>query len=221
MKTSQYIGKTRNRGVNYWADGDDHRIYIVARHWLYALNADTGRLFPTFGRPGKSISANLGRHARNITITSTTPRASSIRDQLIMSVLVSEGLPSAPGHIRSFDARTGQMRWIFHTIPQPGEPGYETWPKNAYQYTGGANNWSGITIDVSRGIVFVPTGSAAFDFYGSNRAGDNLYANTLLALNANNRPAPLALPVRQPRHLGSRLPRPAQPRHRQTRRQVC
>ncbi len=182
----QNIGKARSRGVTYWADGADRRIYIVARHWLYALNAETGRLVPTFGQAGKvDLREGLGRPARDITITSTTPPA-LYRDQLIMSVLVSEGLPSAPGHIRSFDARTGQMRWIFHTIPQPGEPGYETWPKNAYQYTGGANNWSGITVDVSRGIVFVPTGSAAFDFYGSNRAGDNLYANTLLALNANN-----------------------------------
>jgi quinoprotein glucose dehydrogenase len=98
--------------------------------------------------------------------------------------MVPEGLPSAPGDIRAFDARTGKLRWSFHTIPHPGEPGYETWPKDAWQYTGGANSWPGLTLDAERGLVFAPTGSASFDFYGANRAGDNLYANSLLALKA-------------------------------------
>ena len=181
----QKIGHVRARGVTYWADGADKRIYFSSRNWLYALNADTGRPIPTFGTEGRvDLREGLGRPVRQVTITSTTPPA-LYRDILIMSVLVSEGLPSAPGHIRAFDTRTGKLRWIFHTIPQPGEPGYETWPKNAHEWAGGANNWAGITVDVNRGLVFAGTGSAAFDFYGSNRAGDNLFANTLLALDAN------------------------------------
>jgi len=178
------IGHSRARGVTYWAEGTDRRIFVSARNWLYALNADTGKPIPDFGTGGKvDLREGLGRPAREVTITSTTPGA-VYKDLLIMSVLVSEGLPSAPGHIRAFDMKTGKVRWIFHTIPQPGEPGYETWPKDAYQYSGGANNWAGMTVDVKRGIVFAGTGSAAFDFYGSNRAGDNLYANTVLALDA-------------------------------------
>jgi quinoprotein glucose dehydrogenase len=104
---------------------------------------------------------------------------------LIVGSLVGEALPAAPGHIRAFDLRTGKLRWIFHTIPHPGEFGYETWPKDAWKYIGGANNWSGMVVDQRRGLVFAPTGSAAFDFYGANRQGDNLFANTLLCLDAN------------------------------------
>ena len=178
------IGHSRARGVTYWADGADRRIFFTARHWLYALNAGTGQPVASFGVEGKvDLREGLGRPAREMTITSTTPGA-VFRDLLIMSVLVSEGLPSSPGHIRAFDMRTGKVRWVFHTIPQPGEPGYETWPPHAYEYSGGANNWAGMTVDVKRGLVFAGTGSAAFDFYGANRAGDNLYANSLLALDA-------------------------------------
>ena len=93
-------------------------------------------------------------------------------------------MPSAPGDIRAFDVRTGEQRWSFHTIPHPGEFGYETWPKDAWKYIGGANSWPGLSLDAERGIVYCPTGSAAFDFYGANRAGDNLFANSLIALNA-------------------------------------
>ena len=97
---------------------------------------------------------------------------------------MSEGVRSAPGHIRAYDIRTGARAWIFHTIPHPGELGYETWPEDAWQRVGGANNWSGMTVDHDRGIVYVPTGSAAPDFYGGEREGANLFANTLLALDA-------------------------------------
>jgi quinoprotein glucose dehydrogenase len=97
---------------------------------------------------------------------------------------VSEGLPCTPGDIRAYDVRTGQMRWSFHTIPHPGEFGYQTWPKLAWKVNGSANNWAGMTVDAERGLVFVPTGSAAADFYGADRAGDDLFANTLLALDA-------------------------------------
>ena len=105
-------------------------------------------------------------------------------DLVIVGGRVGEGLPSSPGHVRAYDARTGALRWTFHTIPHPGEYGYETWPKDAWKYSGGANNWPGMAVDAARGLVYVPTGSAAADFYGANRHGDNLFANTLLALDA-------------------------------------
>jgi quinoprotein glucose dehydrogenase len=118
-----------------------------------------------------------------MTITNTTPGV-IYKDLIIIGSLVSEALPAAPGDIRAFDARTGRQRWSFHTIPHSGEFGYRTWPKDAWKYIGGANNWSGLVLDEKRGLVFVPTGSAAFDFYGANRHGDNLFANSLLCLNA-------------------------------------
>ena len=103
---------------------------------------------------------------------------------MIVGGRVGETLPASPGHIRAYDVRSGALRWTFRTIPQPGEPGHDTWPKDAWQYIGGANSWPGMTLDEKRGLVFVPTGSAAADFYGANRLGDNLYANCLLALDA-------------------------------------
>ncbi len=106
------------------------------------------------------------------------------KDFLIVGSIVSETLPASPGDVRAYDARTGKLRWSFHTIPHPGEFGYETWPQDAWQYIGGANDWAGMSLDLERGIVFVPTGSAAFDFYGANRLGDNLFANCLIALKA-------------------------------------
>jgi quinoprotein glucose dehydrogenase len=178
------FGKMRNRGLTYWEEGNERRLYFSYRQYLYALDARTGGAIASFGRAGRiDLREGLGRDPQGITITSTTPGV-VYRDLLLLGSLVSEALPSAPGHIRAFDLRTGRQRWIFHTIPQPGEFGYETWPRGAHQYIGGANNWCGMTLDAERGLVFVPTGSAAFDFYGSNRHGDNLFANTLLCLEA-------------------------------------
>jgi quinoprotein glucose dehydrogenase len=175
----------RNRGLNYWESGNDRRLYFAAGPWLYALDAATGQPVASFGANGRvDLRNDLGRDASNDTITVTTPGV-VFKDLLILGSMVSEGLPAAPGHIRAFDARTGKLRWIFHTIPQPGERGYETWPKDGYQYLGAANSWGGLTLDEKRGIVFAPTGSTSFDFYGANRHGDNLYANCLLALRAD------------------------------------
>lgn len=177
-------GKQRNRGVVYWADGDDRRIFVGINEYLYALNARTGQPVATFGDGGRiDLRTGLGVNPEKLTIRATSPGV-IYKDLLIQGSLTSEDLPAAPGHIRAFDVRTGKMRWIFHTIPQPGEFGYDTWPKDAWQRIGGANSWAGMTLDAERGMVFVPTGSAAFDFYGANRAGDNLFANCLLALNA-------------------------------------
>jgi glucose dehydrogenase len=177
-------GKIRNRGLNYWRDGSDQRILFASRHYVYAVDAVTGKAIPEFGQEGRvDLRDGLGRPPQGITIGMTSPGV-IYKDQLIVGSLLSEALPSPPGDIRSYDVRTGKLRWSFHTIPHPGEFGYDTWPKDAWKYSGSANNWAGLTLDVKRGLVFAGTGSAAFDFYGSNRLGDNLFANCVLALNA-------------------------------------
>ncbi len=170
----------RTRGLVY-ARG---RIYVAARHWLWALNARTGAPVESFGTGGKvDLREGLGRDPRELSVSANTPGV-AFRDLLILGSVVNEDLPAAPGHIRAYDLTSGKLRWTFRTIPQPGEFGYDTWPKDAWQYTGGANSWAGLALDEKRGIVFVPTGSAAFDFYGGNRVGDNLFANCLIALDA-------------------------------------
>lgn len=178
-------GRPRNRGLTYWTDGKDKRIFVAARHYLFALDATSGKPVASFGDGGRiDLRENLGREIASVVLTVTSPGI-VYKDLLIMGSLVPEGLPSSPGDIRAYDVRTGRMRWTFHTVPRPGEKGYETWPKDAWTYTGGVNNWAGMSLDETRGLVFVPTGSASFDFYGSNRHGDNLYANCLLALKAD------------------------------------
>ncbi len=173
-----------NRGVTYWASGGDARIFAAQEKFLYALDARTGKPVTAFGHEGRiDLREDLGRPPGEQSVRLTTP-AIAYKDLLILGGRVGEGLPSSPGYIRAYDARTGELRWTFHTIPSPGEPGYETWPKEAWTYTGGANNWAGMALDEARGIVYAPTGSAAADFYGANRLGDNLYANSLLALDA-------------------------------------
>jgi quinoprotein glucose dehydrogenase len=177
-------GSGPNRGVVYWSDGDDRRIFAAQHHYLYALDAATGLPVPTFGRDGRiDLREHLGRDPGTVSIALTSPGV-VFKDLIIVGGRTSESLPAAPGDIRAYDARTGALRWTFHTIPRPGEFGYETWPADAWSYTGGANNWAGMALDERRGIVFVPTGSAAADFYGANRSGDNLFANSLIALDA-------------------------------------
>jgi quinoprotein glucose dehydrogenase len=174
-----------NRGVTYWQSGDDRRIFVSAGQRLYALDARTGLPVPAFGQQGSvDLTEGLGRDVSGLFVLSNTPGA-IYKDLLIVGTRVSEGPgPAAPGHIRAYDVRTGKIRWSFHTIPWPGEYGYDTWPKDAWQRIGGANAWSGISVDTKRGIVFLPTGSAAFDFWGGNRKGANLFADCLLALDA-------------------------------------
>ena len=177
--------KVRNRGLTVWGEGREGRIFVPARQYLYALDAATGKPIPSFGQGGRvDLREGLGRDPQTLSVSSTSPGI-VYKDLLIMGSIVPEDLPSAPGDIRAYDVRTGKIRWSFHTIPHPGEFGYDTWPKDAWKYIGGANDWCGMTLDVKRGLVFVPTGSAAFDFYGANRRGDNLFANCLLALRAD------------------------------------
>lgn len=173
-----------NRGVSYWAIGSDRRIFFTAGPVLYALNAETGKLVETFGNNGKvSLKEGLGEKAADLYVVATSPGI-VYKDLLIMGSRVSENADAAPGYIRAYNVMTGALEWVFHTIPQPGEYGYETWPEDAWQYAGGVNNWAGMSLDEERGMVFIPTGSASFDFWGGNRKGKNLFANSVLALDA-------------------------------------
>ncbi len=174
-----------NRGVVFWSAGADRRVLFTADHFLYAINADTGTPVGDFGTAGRvDLKLGLERDVMKLSVLSNTPGA-VYRNLLFMPMRLGEGPgPAAPGHIRAYDIRTGRMVWTFHTIPFPGEYGYETWPQDAWTHIGGANCWAGMSVDDERGIVFVPTGSAAFDFWGGNRIGKNLFANCLIALDA-------------------------------------
>ncbi len=177
-------GRGANRGVMFWAGGRDRRVFAAVDNFVYALNAADGKPIATFGAGGRiDLRENLGRDPRTQSVQLTTPGV-IWRDLMILGGRVAEGLPASPGHVRAYDVRTGALRWTFHTIPQPGETGAETWPNDAWARTGGANSWSGMTLDPKRGLVFVPTGSASADFYGGDRLGDNLFANCLIALDA-------------------------------------
>ena len=180
----EMFGMGVNRGLVYYDDGTDGRIFYSAGSSLFAINARTGKAISSFGEEGiVDMHLGLDRNVDSLFISSNTPGV-LFEDLLIMGSRVSESTGAAPGHIRAFDATTGQQRWIFHTIPHPGEFGYETWPEDAYERTGGANTWAGFSVDEELGIVYCPTGSAAFDFYGGDRHGANLFANCILALNA-------------------------------------
>jgi quinoprotein glucose dehydrogenase len=175
-----------SRGVTYWEDGTDKRIFYAVGANLVALNATDGTLIPTFGDNGKvNLHTGLPDAAKDKYITGTTP-GTIYNDLIIMPVRVGEDAGAAPGDVRAFDVRTGKLVWTFHTIPYPGEPGYLTWPKETYKNTnvGAVNNWAGMALDKKTGTIFIPLGSAAPDFYGGNRIGTNLFANCLLALNA-------------------------------------
>ncbi len=174
-----------NRGLAYWTEGDERRILFGAGQWLQAVDAKTGRLIESFGDHGRvDLSEGLGRDVRGLAIQANTPGV-IFRNLIIMGMRVGEGpAPAAPGHIRAYDVRTGKLVWRFNTIPQPGEPGYETWPADAWQRTGGVNAWAGMTVDEERGLLFCPIGSATFDFWGGDRVGNNLYADCLLVLDA-------------------------------------
>ncbi len=178
------LGKMRNRGITYWSDGKAKRIFVAVRQYLYSLDARTGKPDSAFGASGRiDLRENL-RPGQKEMVSITTPGI-IYKDLLIIGSITSETLPTAPGDIRAYEVRTGKLRWTFHTIPRPGEFGYETWPKEAWKHSGSANNWMGMALDIRRSLVFVPTGSAAYDFYGADRVGDNLFANCLIALKAD------------------------------------
>ena len=176
-----------SRGVLHWSDntGKDTRIFYASGYQLYSIDAQTGKQIESFGEEGYiDLREGLGRDPEKMPIVMTTPGV-IFKNLLITGHRTSESPGAAPGHIRAYDVISGKQVWIFHTIPQPGEYGYYSWPKTAHEYTGGANNWAGMALDDANGIVYVPTGSAAFDWYGGDRIGDNLFANSLIALDAN------------------------------------
>jgi quinoprotein glucose dehydrogenase len=173
-------GRFRHRGVVVTGD----RVIFNYRNKLWSLDKKTGKPILSFGTDGSvDLREGLGRPVEGLSVSASTPGV-VFEDLLIIGSTVPETLPGAPGDIRAYDVKTGALRWSFHTIPHPGELGYDTWPPEAYKVSGGANAWSGVTVDTKRAMVFAATGSASFDFYGSNRHGDNLFANTLLALDA-------------------------------------
>jgi quinoprotein glucose dehydrogenase len=176
-----FPSKQPSRGLAYWHG----RILAGVTHYLYALNAQTGRPIPSFGEQGRiDLRKNLRGDYLLQSVDLTSPGI-IYKDLIIVGGRNPETHPAPPGDIRAFDVRTGALRWIFHTIPHPGEAGYDTWPPDAWTTAGSANNWAGMALDEKRGIVYVPTGSPVFDFYGADRAGNDLFADTLLALDAN------------------------------------
>jgi glucose dehydrogenase len=177
-------GKNPVRGLAYWTDGKESRIFASVTNFLYALDARDGKPISDFAEHGRiDLRKDLRGDYQLQSIAMTSPGI-VYKDLIIVGGRNPETHPSPPGDIRAFDVRTGALRWKFHTIPHPGEFGYETWPKDAWEHSGAANNWAGMALDEERGIVYVPTGSPVFDFYGADRLGDNLFANTLLALDA-------------------------------------
>jgi glucose dehydrogenase len=181
---SGIVGKNPVRGLSYWTDGKASRIFAPVTNFLYALDAQTGKPIPDFAEGGRiDLRKDLRGDYQSVSIAMTSPGI-VYKDLIILGGRNPETYPSPPGDIRAFDVRTGALRWRFHTIPHPGEFGNETWPKDAWQKAGAANNWAGMALDAERGIVYVPTGSPVFDFYGADRVGDNLFADTLLALDA-------------------------------------
>ena len=181
-------GTQPDRGLAYWggsADAKDaSRILVGVMNFVYAVDARTGKPIEAFGDHGRiDLREGLGREPASEQSIALTSPGVIYEDLLIVGGRNPETSPSPPGDIRAFDVRTGKLRWAFHTIPRPGEAGYETWPSDAWRTAGAANNWAGMTLDTERGILYVPTGSAVSDFYGADRVGDDLYADCLLALN--------------------------------------
>lgn len=179
------VGISVNRGITYWKDGGDERIFLGAGSYLFAINALTGKPIKSFGKNGAiDLRDDLDRDSKDMYVSATTPGI-IFKNLLIMGSRLSEEGDGAPGHIRAFDVRTGKRVWIFHTLPYPGEFGYDTWEnKDAWKYTSGVNCWAGFALDEKRGIVYAPTGSATNDFYGGLRKGENLFANCLIAIDA-------------------------------------
>jgi glucose dehydrogenase len=172
------------RGLSYWTDGTTARLLAGIMNYLYALDPKTGKPIASFGENGRvDLRKGLRGDYKLASIALTSPGV-IYKDLIIVGGRMPETLPAEPGDIRAYDVHTGATRWTFHTIPHPGEYGYETWPKDGWQHSGAANNWAGMALDAERGIVYIPTGSAAFDFYGGDRPGNDLFADTLLALDA-------------------------------------
>ncbi|MEQ8954458.1 MAG: PQQ-binding-like beta-propeller repeat protein, partial [Gammaproteobacteria bacterium] len=177
------------RGLAYWTDGTESRLlYAGGRTFLLAIDPNTGRPDPAFGNAGRvDLKRGLGRTIDPSLFAVSSPPVVS-GDTVIVGSAMTEGTDyreAPPGHVRGYDVRTGEQKWIFHTIPHPGEFGYETWPADAWQYTGGANVWTHMSVDHELGYVYLPVGTTVPDYYGGHRAGDNLFSNSLVVLDAD------------------------------------
>jgi quinoprotein glucose dehydrogenase len=176
-----------NRGINYWESKDraDRRLLLCVNHALQAIEARTGKPILSFGTGGRvDLKEGLGRDPKSLTLVQSTTPGRVFENLIVLGSATNQGYGSAPGDIRAFDVRSGKLVWTFHTIPHPGEFGYETWPADAWKTVGGANVWSEFSLDEARGILYAPTASAKYNFYGVDRKGANLFADTLLALDA-------------------------------------
>lgn len=181
---SEKVTSRAERGLTYWHNRDEKRIFAGISQYVYALDPVTGKVIRSFGDDGRvDLRENLRGDPKLQSVSITSPGV-VYKDLLILGDATPEALPAPPGDIRAYDVRTGKLRWTFHTIPHPGEFGYNTWPKGAWKYSGSANDWTGFALDPDRGIVYAPTGSAATDWYGGDRVGDDLFANSLIALDA-------------------------------------
>lgn len=181
------ISLITNRGINYWesADRSDRRLIFAAENSLQELDALTGESIRNFGQQGRvDLREGLGRDPQTLRLVQSTTPGRVFENLIILGSATNEEYESGPGDIRAYDVRSGRQVWTFHTVPHPGEFGYDTWPKDAWKTVGGANAWSGLSIDEKRGVVFVPTASPKYNFYGANRSGANLFGDCLLALNA-------------------------------------
>jgi quinoprotein glucose dehydrogenase len=176
-----------HRGINYWESKDrsDRRLLLLADNYLQALDARTGKEITSFGDNGRvDLRLGLGRDPKTITLIQSFSPGRVFENLVILGSATGEEYDSPPGDLRAYDVLTGKMVWIFHTVPHPGERGYDTWPKEAWRRIGGVNTWGEISIDEKRGIAYFPLGAPTYDFYGGDRKGANLFADCLLALDA-------------------------------------
>jgi len=181
----RFAGIAGQRGANYWESRDrsDRRILVTSAGSLYAINALTGKLVDSFADHGR-LNLATGIDRDNAPALASRSAGRVFENLIILGSATGEGYLAPPGDIRAFDVVSGALRWVFHTLPHPGEPGYETWPEGAYKYMGGVDVWGEITVDEKRGIAYFPVASAKYELYGGDRHGDNLYADCLLALDA-------------------------------------
>lgn len=176
-----------SRGIAYWESRNrrDRRLIFAMNDYLQEIDARTGKSILTFGKRGLvDLRQDLGRDPNTINRIQTDTPGRVFEDLILLGSTPGEAYLAPPGDIRAYHVLTGKLVWTFHTIPHPGEFGYDTWPKDAWKYSGGANAWGEITVDTKRGIAYCPTGSPTYDYYGADRIGTNLFANSLLALDA-------------------------------------
>jgi len=180
-------GQPTNRGFNYWSskDGKDQRLIFAVDSYMQEIDAKTGKSILSFGTNGRvNLREGVGRDPASIgDIQNGTP-GRVFENLIILGSAPGEMYDSPPGDLRAYDVHTGKIVWTFHTVPHPGEFGYDTMPPDAWKYVGGANTWGEISLDVKRGIAYFPLGSPTYDLYGADRKGANLFGDCLLALDA-------------------------------------